>query len=109
MLFRSYRVLRYRAGDVLVEQLDIPKQVANVEEFIRLWIVIGNIPNIDYRLIWRYILENATLDNLSYKISNQVIGVFQTEVCRDNKDPYKPFRLSKEKKDGKRKRDSSNR
>lgn len=96
---QDYRVLKFKDGDKLVVQTSVPKDVANIEEFFRIFVITGHIPDtIDYRNIWQYFVESATLNNKPFKISNQLLGILQSELCRDPDDHSKPFRLSKAKK-----------
>ena len=73
--------------------------IANLEEFFRLFVITGNVPDtIDYRNIWEYFVESSTLAGKTFNISNQLLGILQSEICRDPSDNSKPFRLSKAKK-----------
>lgn len=95
----DYRALKYKTGDKIIVNMDIPQQVENMEEFMRLWIITGHIPNtVDYRNIWKYITKNASLNGNSYGLTNQLIGAFQTELCRDPSNYKNTFRCSKAKK-----------
>ena len=97
----DYRILKYRPGDKLVVNINVPQQTVNIEEFIRLWVITGHIPEtIDYRTIWEYFLENVKLNGAKYGLNNQIIGIVQSELCRDVTDYSRPFRQSKAKKNG---------
>lgn len=97
----DYRILKYKPGDKLVVNINVPQQTPNIEEFIRLWVITGHIPTtLDYRNIYKYFLENVKLNGGKYGLNNQIIGVVQSELCRDVNDNTKVFRNSRAKKNG---------
>jgi len=90
---KSYRLLKFTEGAELLSSTAIPKDIANVEKFVNLWIR-GNLPDtIPYNEIHEYILMNANLNGFNYKVSNQIIGLVVSELCRDEKNLQRPFRL----------------
>lgn len=96
---QDYRILKFKKNDKLVVQTSVPMDIANLEEFFRLFVITGNVPDtIDYRNIWEYFVESSTLAGKTFSISNQLLGILQSEICRDPSDLSKPFRLSKAKK-----------
>ena len=96
---QDYRILKFKKNDKLVVQTSVPMDIANLEEFFRLFVITGNVPDtIDYRNIWEYFVESSTLAGKTFNISNQLLGILQSEICRDPSDNSKPFRLSKAKK-----------
>ena len=97
---QDYRVLKYKPGDKLVVEMNIPQQVENIEEFVRLWVITGHIPTIDYRQIWEYFINNIKDNGNKYGLNNQVFGVFQAKLCRNPENYEEPFRISKAKKNG---------
>ena len=98
---QDYRLLKFRDGDKLVVQKNTPQSIENVEEFFRLFVITGNAPDtIDYRELWHYYIDSMALSGNKFGISNQMFGIFESELCRDPSDPSKPFRLSKAKKNG---------
>ena len=90
----TYRLLHFKEGSELLSSTAIPKDVDNVDKFVKLWIR-GNLPDtIPYNEFQDYIIKNADLNGFSYKVSNQIIGLMISELCRDADDLTKPFRLS---------------
>lgn len=97
----SFRLMRYRNGDILVHSIYTPQEIEHVEEFFKLFVITGNIPTtIDYREIYYYFPEAMALSGNSFGLSMQMFGIMQSELCRDPKDIKKPFRLSSSKKNG---------
>ena len=100
---QDYRVLKFKKGDKLVVQTKVPQDIANVEEFFRIFVITGHVPDtIDYRTIWKYFNDSMVLagNKKGFNVSNQLLGVLQTEICRDPSDYSRPFRLSTAKKNG---------
>lgn len=93
----DYRVLYYTDNneDQIVVSTKVPQDVANVEDFFRLFVQTGNIPKtIPYDKLHEYFLESIRLNGGNYKISAQMFGIVVSEMCRDPHDLSKPFRLS---------------
>lgn len=91
---RSYRLLRFTDGFELMCSIAIPKTVDNVEKFVNL-LIRGNLPDyIPYDEIQDYMIMNAQLNGFNYKVSNQVMGMVISELCRDSNDLSKPFRYT---------------
>lgn len=99
---QDYRVLKFKDGDKLVVQTSVPQFIENVEEFFKLFVLSGHIPDtIDYRNIYKYFIDAMELSGNKWdSISNQIFGILQSEICRDPKDHSRPFRLSEAKKRG---------
>lgn len=96
---QDYRLLKFRNGDKLIVQTSVDQNIEYVEELFRLFVLVGNLPNtIDYRNIWRIFKENIDISGNSYGVSMQVLGLLQTETCRDVEDNSRPFRMSRAKK-----------
>lgn len=92
---KPYRLLHFKDGDELLCSKHIPKDVANVEKFNNL-LIRANLPeSIPYNELYEYVLMNAQLNGFSYKVSNQIIGIVLSELCRDPKDLSRPFRYTK--------------
>jgi hypothetical protein len=90
----AYRLLHFKKGDELICNINIPKDIVNVEKFVTL-LTGGNLPdNIPYNEIHEYVIKNASLNGFNYKVSAQIIGILISELYRDRKDLSKPFRLS---------------
>lgn len=95
----DYRLLRFKDGDKIIVQQKVPQMIENVEEFFRLFLINGHVPEtIPYNRIDEYFREAIDVYGNSYGVHEQMIGLLATEVCRDASDPSKPFRLSKAKK-----------
>lgn len=98
---QDYSVLKFKKGDKLVVQTEVPQNIANVEEFFRLFVITGHIPDtIDYRKLYEYFIDSMLLSGNKFNVSNQLFGLMQSEICRDSSDNSKPFRLSAAKKNG---------
>lgn len=97
---QDYRVLKFKKGDKLVVQTRVPQDIANVEEFFKLFVINGHVPDtIDYRTIYEYFIETMKLNTgKGWNLSNQLFGILVSEICRDPNDYSKPFRLSSAKK-----------
>ena len=96
----DYRVLRFKKGDKLIVEIDVPKMVENVEDMFKMFVITGHIPtNIPYIQLHQYFLDNVEYSGNKYNgVPTQMIGIFISELARDIHDPSKPFRLSPEKK-----------
>lgn len=96
----DYRLLIYEDNgvDEIISSIKVPQDIGNVEAFIRLFVLTGNIPKtIPYDKLHEYFLNSIKYNGNSYKITAQMFGVLLSEFCRDKHDISKPFRLSKEK------------
>lgn len=91
---KDYRFLHFKNGDELICNVNIPKNVDNVERFVKMLIGAKLPENIPYNEIYEYIVLNAELNGFNYKVSNQIMGVLISELCRDPNNLSKPFRLS---------------
>lgn len=91
----SYRLLIFRDGSELISETSVTKDIGNVEKFINL-VIRANLPDyIPYDQILDYILLNAEMNGFNYKVSNQIIGMVISELCRNPKDLTQPFRYTK--------------
>ena len=98
----DYRLLRYRKGDKIVVHDRVPMDSDNAEELFRLFVITGHVPNtVPYNMLFDYFNDSIHLANASYGVSNQLLGILPTEICRDPNDLSRPFRLSKSKKEHK--------
>lgn len=94
---KPYRLFHFKKGDELICNINIPKDIINVEKFVNL-LIRSNLPeNIPYNELHEYIIKNAELNGFNYKVSAQIIGIIVSELCRDPKDLSNPFRLSEMK------------
>jgi hypothetical protein len=92
---QDYRFLRYKKGDPVIVETKVPEEIENVEDFINLFVITGNIPNtIPCHKLQDYFINNMKYNGNSYNICLQIIGVMLSELCRSAKDPNIPFRLS---------------
>ena len=94
---QDYRVLRYKKGDAIIVDINVPEDISNVEDFINLFVITGNIPNtIPYDKLQNYFIENIKYNGNNYNICLQIFGAVISELCRSTKDINVPFRLAKE-------------
>lgn len=94
---QNYRALRYKKGDAIIVDVNVPEDIENVEDFINLFVITGNIPNtIPYDKLQDYFIENIKYNGNNYNICLQIFGIVISELCRSIKDPNIPFRLAKE-------------
>ena len=88
----TYRLLKFEDGDELICEISVPKDVLNVEKFINL-LIRGNLPDyIPYNQLHEYIILNAEMNEFNYQVSNQVLGLVVSELCRSQEDVTLPFR-----------------
>lgn len=93
----DYRLLKYKDNDLdqIVVSTKVPQDIANVEDFFRIFVKTGKIPKtIPYDRLWEYFLDSIDLNGGNYKISAQLFGLLM-ELCRDPENVSRPFRLSK--------------
>lgn len=91
----DYRILCFRHGDAIIQDITVPEDVENIEAFIKLFIIQGKIPSIiPYNELQNYFIDNIAYNGSKYGISLQMFGIILSELCRDAKDIQRPFRLS---------------
>lgn len=92
---QDYRLLKYYKGDIVVHSTKVPQDIVNVEDFYNLF-TTGKLPTtIKYNELHEYFNESINLNGGDYGVSSQLFGIIVSEMCRDPKDPTKPFRLTK--------------
>lgn len=92
---QDYRVFRYKKDDPVIVEVKVPEEIENVEDFINLFVITGNIPNtISYDKLQTYFVDNIAANGNSYNICLQIFGIVISELCRSQKDINVPFRLS---------------
>lgn len=92
---QDYRLLRYKKGDAIIADCKVPQQIENVEDFINLFVITGNIPNtIPYDQLQNYPIKNMDINGDKYNMPLQIFGLLFSEQCRSDKDIDVPFRLS---------------
>ena len=90
----NYRLLRFKNNDELISNLSVPQDTGNVEKFVKL-LTKANLPKyIPYEELYEYMIMNAEMNGFNYKVSNQIIGILISELCRDPKDLTKPYRYT---------------
>lgn len=95
---QDYRILKYRKGDTIIQDIDVPEEIENVEALLKMFIISGHIPNtIPYDQLQNYFIDNIRYNGYNYGVSLQLIGIALSEICRSSKDIQVPFRLSKTK------------
>ena len=88
----GYRILHFKNKDELISQTSTPQVIENVEKFMNL-LKGGHLPDhIPYNEIQDYVIMNAKLNDFSYKVSTQIIGLIISEIYRNPKDLSIPFR-----------------
>lgn len=93
----DYRVLHYQNNDhdQIFVSLEVPQDIANVEELMSIFINTGKIPyGIKYNELHNYFVKTMSLNGGSFKTSMQLFGVVVSELARDPHNINKPFRLS---------------
>ncbi|MGL6099533.1 MAG: hypothetical protein ACRC0G_07895 [Fusobacteriaceae bacterium] len=89
----SHKVLKFYNGDLLVKNLNIIKDVANVEIFLKI-LNSAKIPRtIPYDALPKMLERCVDLNGINARVSPLVYETLMTEICRYFKDPSKPFRL----------------
>ena len=89
---QNYRMLIFEKGDAVVVSVKVPQNIANVEEFYRIFLT-GKLPTtIPYDKMQDYFIESMTLNGSSYGMTLQMFGVVISEMCRSPKDPAIAFR-----------------
>ena len=91
---RDYRFLKFKKGDQVICNVNIPKIIDNAEKFTNL-MIYGNLPpTIPYNKLYEYINYNAQLNGFSYNMTAQMLGIIVSELCRHKNDLTRPFRLT---------------
>lgn len=92
---QDYRIFRYKKDDPVIVEVKVPEEIENVEDFINLFVITGNIPNtIEYDKLQTYFVDNIAANGNSYNICLQIFGIVISELCRSQKNINVPFRLS---------------
>lgn len=93
----DYRILRYTNNNIdqIIVSTKVPQEIDDVEDFFRVFIDSGHIPNtISYMDLYKYFTESIKIAGHSYGLSMPLFGILISELCRDPNDINKPFRLS---------------
>lgn len=93
----DYRVLHYQDNDhdQIFVSLQVPQDIANVEELMSIFVNTGKIPyGIKYDELHNYFIDSMTLNGGNFKTNIQIFGVIVSELARDPHNINKPFRLS---------------
>lgn len=99
----DYRVLHYTNNneDKIIVSTDLPQDIENVEDFYRMFVKTGNIPNyIPYNEIQDYFYESMRLNGGNYNTNWQLFGMLISEICRDKNDYSIPYYMSSAYKKG---------
>lgn len=92
---QDYRLLIFEKGDAVVVSTKVPQNIANVEDFYRIFLT-GKLPTtIPYDKLHEYFVESMSLNGSSYGMSLQMFGIVVSEMCRDPRDPSRAFRHTK--------------
>ena len=88
-------MLIYEKNDAVVVSVKVPQNIANVEDFYRIFLT-GKLPTtIPYNKLQNYFIDSMELNGSSYGMCLQMFGFVVGEMCRDPHDPSKAFRLTK--------------
>lgn len=91
----DYRLLIFEKGDAVVVSVRVPQNIANVEDFYRIFLT-GKLPTtIPYNKLQDYFIDSMALNGSSYGMTLQMFGIVVGEMCRAKNDLSKPFRLTK--------------
>lgn len=89
---QDYRLLIYEKDDAIVVSVKVPQNIANVEDFYRIFLT-GKLPTtIPYDKLQNYFVDSMELNGSSYGMSLQMFGVVISEMCRSQTDMSKAFR-----------------
>ena len=89
---QNYRMLIFEKGDAVVVSTKVPQNIANVEEFYRIFLT-GKLPTtIPYDKMQDYFIESMDLNGSSYGMTLQMFGIVISEMCRNPRDPAIAFR-----------------
>ena len=92
----DYRIFHYtdNGEDQIIVSTKVPQDITNVEDFFRLFVDTGNIPNtISYYDLYLYFIDSMAINGSSYNLPASLFGLVISGLCRDPKDVNKPFRL----------------
>lgn len=91
----DYRLLIFEKGDAVVVSVKVPQNIANVEDFYRIFLT-GKLPTtIPYNKLQDYFIDSMALNGSSYGMTLQMFGIVVGEMCRAKNDLSKPFRLTR--------------
>lgn len=92
----DYRLFHYtnNDSDQVIVSTKIPQDIDDVEDFFRVFVDYGHIPNtISYLEMYKYYLDSIEITGNNYGLAYTNFGFLISEQCRDPEDPNKPFRL----------------
>ena len=92
---QDYRLLIFEKDDAVVVSTKVPQNIANVEDFYRIFLT-GKLPTtIPYDKLQDYFPESIELNGSSYGMTLQMFGIVVSEMCRSKCDPSVAFRHTK--------------
>lgn len=92
---QDYRLLIFEKGDAVVVSTKVPQNIANVEDFYRIFLT-GKLPTtIPYDKLQNYFIDSMELNGSSYGMTLQMFGIVISEMCRDSSNPSRAFRHTK--------------
>lgn len=89
---QDYRLLKFKKGDQVVVSVKVPQDIANAEDFYKMFITGKTANTIKYDDLIKYFDENIKLNGSSYKLNRQLFGILVAEMCRDPRDIRTLFR-----------------
>jgi hypothetical protein len=88
----DYVLLKFKKGDEVVSDINVPKNIENVELFFKMLVMTAKIPTtIRYDKLWELFFESGKLNGLSYGLNVQLFGIIIAAVCRDPNDISRRF------------------
>lgn len=92
----DYRLLIFEKGDIPVVGTDVPEDIANVEDFFKIFLISGKMSNtIPYDKLQEYFFDSIQLNGSDYGINAQMFGIVIGGLAKKRGDPTTPFRYTK--------------
>lgn len=94
---KDYRFLYFHKGDIVIKNINCVKDISNVENIFKIFMITGRIPNtIPYDTLHEYLMNSINYAGEDFGVNAQLFGIIISELCRSVSDESIPFRLSKE-------------
>lgn len=91
----DYSLLRFKKGDAVVVDVNVPQNNSNIEAFYKLFLY-GKLPRtIPVDKLHEYFTDNIKLNGSDYGVNLQMFGFIFSEMCRDPNNLNIPFRNTK--------------
>lgn len=92
----DFTLLHYTNNNIdqIITSVKVAQNIANVEDFFRVWVKAGSIPTtLKYHDLYKPFMDSIRISGNSYGLPACSFGVLISELCRDPNDINKPFRL----------------